>query len=353
MMLANYVAVWKLRGANRLVAKQTTVVLASSSEPEITASVTADPEPHLCHIDRAGALATLLLQGLFAPEKDNTPEERLAAGIEAVQARRAKQTGKGVFLVFAGKEHVPSREPVSQRDTKEFAVCFDAVDKEAVRSKFRPFVDATLTACGLSLAPQADRQVEKIGEIVYLDDAENRKPIYSFTVSSGGARVSQSTPMTEDEISAAGPRVSALMADEAMARPVSLLQLSFDQRTDALQAFIAAWSALEIFVNANFKAIYEGRWFSVMESGAPGAATPVFERFRDVMRDKYRLADKFLIIAAVLDPEDATVDDQEFRRLKKSRDDLLHAFKTPTQLPTDAVQKLLLKYMKSHLDRRN
>ncbi len=76
----------------------------------------------------------------------------------------------------------------------------------------------------------------------------------------------------------------------------------------------------------------------------------MFERFRDVMSDKYRLADKFLVIASVLDPGAATDDAAEFSRLKKLRDSLLHALDTPqTPLPTEAVQKLLLKYMKLHL----
>ena len=87
-----------------------------------------------------------------------------------------------------------------------------------------------------------------------------------------------------------------------------------------------------------------------MEEDAPASAKPVFERFRDVMSDKYRLADKFLVIISVLDPAAATIDASEFRRLKKQRDDLLHAldiFSAP--LPTEDVQNLLLKYMKLHL----
>jgi hypothetical protein len=87
-----------------------------------------------------------------------------------------------------------------------------------------------------------------------------------------------------------------------------------------------------------------------MEAGAPASAKPVFERFQNVMSDKYRLADKFLVIASVLDSAAATEDAKEFRRLKKLRDGLLHALDTPSSvLPTEAVQKLILKYMKLHL----
>ena len=88
-----------------------------------------------------------------------------------------------------------------------------------------------------------------------------------------------------------------------------------------------------------------------MADGAPGSAKPVFLRFRDVMSDKYRLADKFLIIASVLDPEGAADNAREFANLKKFRDGLLHALDTPSllSLPTDAVHNLVLKFMKLHL----
>ena len=87
-----------------------------------------------------------------------------------------------------------------------------------------------------------------------------------------------------------------------------------------------------------------------MEDGAPTAAKPVFTRFKDVMSDKYRLADKFLVIASVLDSAAAADDCAEFMRLKQFRDGLLHALDNPASpLPTDAVQKLVLKYMKLHL----
>lgn len=107
-MLARYIAaVWKLRGANTLETEQPSVTLASCAEPRVTATVTADPEPHFCHIDKAGALATQLLKGLFAPDKEGSPEERIAAEIEAAKARRAKQTGTGVFLVVEGQREIP------------------------------------------------------------------------------------------------------------------------------------------------------------------------------------------------------------------------------------------------------
>ncbi|MDK1493079.1 hypothetical protein QN219_24040 [Sinorhizobium sp. 7-81] len=72
------------------------------------------------------------------------------------------------------------------------------------------------------------------------------------------------------------------------------------------------------------------------------------------MSDKYRLADKFLIIATILLPESAADDDTEFRRLKKSRDGVFHGTDDPADVfPTGAIQKLLLKYLLAHLQAAN
>lgn len=348
-MQARYIAVWKLRGANKLATEEPSLTLASLADPQVTATITANPEPHFFHIDKAAALATQLLKGLFAPE--NGPwEERLAGELGAVRARRAQQTGNGVFVVFDGKKKIPQPDFTARHDTDEFAVCLDAFDKTEIRAAFRPFVDAALAALGLSLAPNVDREVERIGGAVYLVDPENGKPIYGFTLSGGALRASVATALTPEVLAVAQGRVSKVMRDKTMERPCSLANTSFNRGTDPLQAFIAAWSSLEIFVNASFKAVYEGRWFGIMEGGAPVAAQPVFKRFKDVMSDKYRLADKFLVIAAVLDADAAAADAEEFQRLKKVRDDLLHALETPAHLPTEAVQKLFLKYMRLHLD---
>ena len=248
--------------------------------------------------------------------------------------------------------HVAAPEFRNRFDTREFAICLDEIDNSVNAADFRPFVDANISALALSLAPNSNLQVENIGTAIYLVDPESENPIYSLKISMGSVQISVASPLDADVISAARSRIPPLMMDNAMSRPTSLMNASFNKGTDALQGFIAAWSALEIFVNASFKTIYEARWFDIMESGAPTASKPIFERFRNVMRDKYRLADKFLIIAAVLDSDTASADAQEFQSLKTVRDSLLHALETPAHLPTEAVQKLLMKYMRRHLDSR-
>jgi hypothetical protein len=343
-----YVAIYKIHGANKLPGGAESAALLTLTNPSISATLTINPEPHFLHINKSAALANQLLKGIFAPDKEGTPEERLAAEVEAVKTQTAKEAGTGVFLVLEGQTEIDSPDFKHRRDLDDCAINLDGVDKSEIREAFRPAVQSVLTALSLHQA-RADPRVQKIGDVIYLVDPNTGKPIYTYEFQMGAARLSLASPLTQDAITAAAAMVLKLNADSTIARAAGLLITSLEQATDQLQAFIAAWSALEIFVNATFKATYEARWFQIMEDGAPASAKPVFKRFEDVMTDKYRLADKFLIIASVLDSQAATDDAKEFVRLKKFRDGLFHALDSPTSsLPTDDVQKLLLKFMKLH-----
>jgi hypothetical protein len=326
------------------------------SNPTLVAILTDDPEPFFLHIDQSAVASGLLkgLLGVSAPGQGSKFEEWFAGELGNVKASRANQ--KGVYLVFHGETDLPAPNFGMRRDTEAFAVCFDAVDKSEVRELFRPAIQAVIAILSLSLPANADPQIERIGEVIYLVEPNSEKPIYTYTAEFGVARLSIASPLPEAIISDAAKRISKIVdkkiiGDKTLARPVSLLITSLNRATDALQAFIAAWSALEIFVNASFKATYETQWFDIMKGGAPVAAKAVFERFKDVMSDKYRLSDKFLIIASVLDASAAATDDCEFRQLKSVRDGVSHALETPAHLPTEAVQRLLAKYMLLHIDR--
>ena len=97
-MKAKYVAVWKLHGANKLASDARSLEFARLTNPTLIASVTTKLEPLLLHIDRSTAIGTLLLKSLFAPDKDGTLEERLAAELDNVKARRAKDIGDRVLF---------------------------------------------------------------------------------------------------------------------------------------------------------------------------------------------------------------------------------------------------------------
>lgn len=351
-MLAEYIEVWKLHGANKLAEGYDDTELAALESPAVKATITTDPEPYFFHIDRSAALRVQLLKGLFAPGKKSTLMERLATETETIRKNRTKQTKAGVFIVFEGKTDINISEFKARQDTHEFGVCLDSFDKTEIREVFRPFIEAHLTALGINLKENIDHRVQKIGNVMYIIDPETDKPIYAFTSQVRTARVSITSTLTPDVITQAAFHAPHLMRDGTIRRPVNLLLKSLDQSTDELQAFITAFSALEIFIHKTFGMTYQTRWLEIMKHGAPESVGRVFDRLDEVMKDKYNLADKFLIIASVLDDAAADTDAAEFRRLKKIRDQLLHALDSPPHLPIEATQRLLLKYMKLHLERQ-
>lgn len=347
-MKVRYIAIYRLYGANELPDEVKNADLLAVKSPSIRTILTSDPGPILEHIDKSAALGMLLFKGAFAPEKAGTLQERLAE-IEGLRASRAEQPGIGIFLVFDGETEIPIPEFEMRRDTDDFAICMDAVDKSEIRETFHPHVQCVIAALSMTLPENADRTVERIGEVVYLIDPDNGKPIYTFTLKAGIGRLSIGSPLTSSIIAETAALAAKLVVRNTIPRPTNLLITSFERKTDALQAFIAAWAALEIFVNTTFKSTYKQRWFTIMEAGAPASTKPVVDYFKEVIGDKFGLKNKFLIIASILNPAAATDDTAEFARLKEVRGGFFHNLDIPPSLPTDAIQKLLLKYMKLHL----
>lgn len=285
-----------------------------------------------------------LLKGLI------NQEIRLAEEIKEANTHFEERAGRGVFLVLQGEANIATPDFNLRRDWDDFAICIDAIEPCEVNRIFRSSVQGVLAAVALALPADADRSVEKIGAVLYFVDSTSGKPIYPRTFSIGSARVSLARQLTRksiDEMATLAAKID--VADTGVAGSVELLLTSLEKATDQLQAFITSWSALEIFVNVTFASRYKNHWLHIMKTGAPTSATPVFKRIEEIMRDKYRLADKFLIIASLLSPEGAVDDEKEFRRLKDFRDKFLHKGTTSLPFPTADMQELLLKYLKLHL----
>ena len=348
-MEARYIAIYRILGINSLPSN-IALPLASLQNPALSATLVEDAEPYFPHIDRTSALISQFA-GLFAPNSagKGTVEERIQGGVGALKSERAKRARAGVFLVFEGQTDAePNLKEL--RDVGAFSFCFNAIDTDEIRDRFRFYRKTVQVAVGLSLSADADRRIQKLADVVYLFDVADNRPVYVSTVKFGRGWASVASPLTQGAATEIQTSATKLVADLTMSRSLSLLATSLDQGTDELQGFIAAWSALEIFVNTTFKSVYAAEWLKILQDGAPKSAKPVFDRLNDVMSDKYRLWDKFTIVACVLDPDAAVGDGAEFKRLKDIRDKLLHTFDNPLEsLPTLAIQVLLQKYLRLHL----
>jgi hypothetical protein len=79
--------------------------------------------------------------------------------------------------------------------------------------------------------------------------------------------------------------------------------------------------------------------------------TNIFTRLRDVMKDKYNIRDKFVLVASELEAANADGDIGEFKELEDERD-AIHEIKiAPDARPTADACLLLRKYLELHLAR--
>ena len=336
--------VHKLLGANKIADGADTEVFLSDA-PKLRAYVTEKPDEVFRRIDHGSAFAKLILMGFTRPTSEMTAEQAL--GHELDRLASARKPG-GVYVVFDGAAEVEKPDLQHRRAVGDVDVALDAVDKAAVQAQFAPLIGHVLAALKLGQTDRADGQTEHRGTVALLLDGE--REIYLLNLEAGAMRASLATPLTLESLRRSAALTKVLAAEDHLERVGRLFVESFKRQTDPLFAFIAAWSALEVFVGTTFKNTYQERWYAMLESSVPSSARPVIKRFEEVMSDKLRLADKFAVIASILDVNQAGTDLATFVRIKKVRDGFFHSPEPGAAiLPLDTTQSLLRKYLGLHL----
>ena len=134
-----------------------------------------------------------------------------------------------------------------------------------------------------------------------------------------------------------------------------LFSVMADVGTDRLKAFLSGWAALEILIGKAFKT-YEQDFLSPLKNAGQATLRDRFlGRIKEVMNDKYRLTDKFVVVAAVLFPaapeRELDEDLKTFCRLKNLRDSIAHGDEfSEKALPIHEVAALLRKYVIAHVE---
>ena len=105
----------------------------------------------------------------------------------------------------------------------------------------------------------------------------------------------------------------------------------------------------EILTNKAFS-IYEEKFISGIKDDHNSHGVNQFLcRIKDVMKDKYRLIDKFSLIASFIS-DDVSGDIELFKSMKKIRDNISHGKECDEKtLPVESARKMVAKYLKSHM----
>ena len=349
-MEARYTASYALLGLNKFADGSTAPRLFfQSTTPQATFTLTIDPSPLLQHVDTHAALGQMLLSRFTGQPSSGTPEEQLQRRIGQMRASRLQAIGGHVCLVVEGNTDVSPPDLNGRGNIADASFALNVFDNAPVQERFEPIIQSALTALSLFSPVKADLAVRPLGAATYLIDPQTGSPIHCLRlVASGSMRIA--TPLTDDAIVQASKCVAGIHDDSSLKKVADLLSESQEDSLHELRAFVASWSALEIFTNTTFKSTYEKMWFEAMAASAPTSASKYFSHLEGVMKDKHRLNDKFLILASILDENGALEDAEKFAALKAARDALFHTPSKGTKdYPTAVAQNLLRKYFVAHL----
>ena len=343
-----YTAIYSIKGVTLPSAEEDKDLVADSTQG-LRAILTSQPDSYAFEGDRSLAVSNLMLQALFRAEPTSDEfKQRVAEAVEEIRLSRTKQFGGNPFLVVIGEGEVTLFNPSHEREAGDFIVCFDGINKDIIRDKYNKAIAAIIT----SLTSEADNiiGIKKAADSVVFFQ-EGGKPVYSYSASVGAAKAYVSTKLTMERMEAIEKLYRLFVADTTLQRVQRLLKTSLENEEDPLRSFLAAWSAFEILVNKIFST-YENKFFSAfLEEEYPEARKKYLERIRNVMKDKYRLADKFAAIGFQLSPDTADEDLKTVRQVKDIRDELFHGGSVDeANLPVNPIRDLASKYLRLHIE---
>ncbi len=323
------------------------VVVYENGSLGVKVLLTSDVNRHCLTLDRGLACASLLLRGMFGGDKSQELSLAVSTEVTKIQEERVSKKSSASYAVITiqGEAELNVDDKL-HRETDQFRICFDAIDKESLQKKHEATIHSIISSLSISTSPEY--HAEKVTSGIHFTDC-NDKPLYSFTMKGGRARIILAKPIDntkEKDIS----KVIGLSLENALFKtPFRLLTQSLETTQDELRAFIAAWTALEIFTNKVFST-YEEKFISGIEDDHNSHGVSQFlVRIKDVMKDKYRLTDKFSLIASFLS-DDISEDIELFKSMKKERDNISHGKEFDEEsLPVENARKMVAKYLKSHM----
>lgn len=347
-MQYRFINIYEIRGLNHPSGKGDITLYTKEGIPFVRAILTDKPDGYCYEIDRAKSLGYLMSRGFAGQSASNEPQPELERHIIRIRENRKKQLGTSEALVFIAEGEVEADLSGPSVDRGDYTLGFDVVSKEQITETLSTEVNAILA--GLCLSAENDSlQLRRLDGDVYLV-GESGKPMYSLGISISGKAYS-SRQTTDEVVEKTRKHFSSLAIDSSLSRVYKLYIQGVSRENDELRRFMFSWSALEILINKVFSE-YEKLFIQNLLGADPvNNAQRYFDRVRDVMKEKYRIMDKFIVIAACIGKDSVEADIEEFGKIKKIRDTLLHGeIMDEKSLPVAETVRLLWKYMRCHLD---
>lgn len=328
------------------------VVLMSSEDRSIRVFLTTARTAYDLHLRRIAALGIVNAQVFAGPGERRELAPYRQRFKEAFAQTQLKQNGlsQGALMVTEVSREVPDQVLDHLQDYGDFCARLQVFNPEELQSAAERATHIAFSGLVLSLGESATDTLTRRGNIAIAYEPGSQRPIYSLQVS-GSVSITSSVQLTDKAAANAAAFAATISDVNELQNIVRLLSLSAKADTEPLTAFLAAWSGLELFVQAVFKSHYELQTYDQFSQSIPDAAIFV-NKIRTVMLDKYNIRDKFTLVACVLTGTEAEDDIEIFKAIKKRRDNLTHAMNGDVrQLPTESVRRILRKYLRLHLER--
>jgi len=350
LMRAIYRSIYKISGAASLKAGLDGQIVFTGTNPAIQAIITSNLEAHTDHIDRFSAS----LKGLgcaWGSSTGKTTEQWVADEAASIKAARLAKYPSGVFVVFTGETDIdPEFRHRTQLNGYAFDSCRDDHVPQKIRNVFLPIESAVLSAYMLSNpSPTPDHRYEDLAWAPYFMDGA--MVVYPLQIVFPPMRGSTAHPISEDVLLDMRHVAEQLVQMTYLQKPLRLLRSSLKKGSDPLPVFLNAWAALEMFVQKAFSSIYRAQFLTLTQQNPPAWSTPILKKAQEQGKQpqQYHVADKFLVIAHILNPAEAASDYDHFNEFNRRRNALFHEVESTTN-PTDEIQALLVKYLKLHLN---
>jgi hypothetical protein len=344
-MQYEYTVIYRILGIS-LKEGEKLALLITDPRRGLSAQLTSEVDALALHVDRRNAIASSLLAGLVGHPQEGTFEDRVDRRMAELRQERGRALGEGPFLVINARGTAGDQMLDPKRELEHYSLSLNEEFVAALKEFWeRPVADVL---AAIVLAARNAVRADRVGDAIVVHQ-DNGKPLYCFFLS-GSATGVLSSPLSGKEAKAAQGWYDVLVANHDLERTWKLLVSSLGFSNDPLRAFLSGWAALEILVNKIFGE-YNDRLFAELRRDAQPKAREIYlQRVLDVMKDKYRLNDKFALVAASLNPSEADADFVVFKEAKAIRDQLAHGQDVvDSALPVVETQRLAKKYLHFHL----
>jgi hypothetical protein len=337
-----YTAIFSIKGL-KLPDGNSEVSLIDEPKSDLNVILTTDSDPHTFELDLSLAIMNLIFRGKIS---EDILEQRLKIFVDEMKVNRKNKYGKNPFLVITFYGDDLDFNPKHLEKFGNYFISIDEIDKEKLQNIFEKKITAVLNA--IILISNSVFKIEKLNNAIVFISSDNEL-YFPYNISAGIVSAYISKPLNPDQIEEIWKTYNKLESDVSLE---SIQRLNEDSTltNDRLRSFLFAWMALEIFIHKVFS-IYESKIFSmVLKENQAEIRRKFIERIKEVMKDKYRLADKFSAISVLLSPSTSEVDLQIFKDVKKIRDSFTHSgLIDEDELPTEKIRSILNKYLRLHL----